>query len=629
MSLRQRLVLLLGVFAAYAVAAAAVTIYGSQWRVESAVERFEQLAMGTSQLERIQVLLTQQQLQLRDFIQGRADALRLYTNAHDEFVANVQNVSSFAPDFVNSDDWSHILRLVEILEEESNRCLSLVDAGNPDRAAAMLASRIDAELLPTLRTKLTAARTELDEARNHSARELASTSSRILTLTTVVAVVALGLVVLGMMFIRRWLIRPIAELQQATKRYSEGDLSARTTPRSNDELGALAVALNEMARSVAASEQKYRTLFSNLRDAVVICDREGRIVEYHDSDTRLLAVDEGVHAGKPLLEVWPEWQTAVDDWPGVLRAAVDNGRRLQAVDVRIAASPNDRDACFVDLLVYRVEYGESRCAAIVLRDATDRHRLQERVRRAETMEAVGTMAGGLAHDVNNLLTSVSATLASVAAEQSDPAVSERIQTALRACRQAAGLAKRLLNFASGAQGNPQVFAPGPIVDTILDSMEPTFFDGISVSKNVDPYVCVRMDQDQFAQIVLNLVKNARDAMSDTGTLQITLTTASARHPNEGPELRPHVLFEVQDSGVGMTPDVENRVFEPFFTTKSRAPGRGRGMGLAVVYTAVQSAGGFLKVQSKSGEGTTFQVFLPIHAGDTPRLTPDTRMTVRA
>jgi len=138
-----------------------------------------------------------------------------------------------------------------------------------------------------------------------------------------------------------------------------------------------------------------------------------------------------------------------------------------------------------------------------------------------------------------------------------------------------------------------------------------------------------MDQDQFAQIVLNLVKNARDAMSDTGTLQITLTTASARHPNKGPELRPHVLFEVQDSGVGMTPDVETRVFEPFFTTKSRAPGRGRGMGLAVVYTAVQSAGGFLKVQSKSGEGTTFQVFLPIHAGDTPRLTPDTRMTVRA
>lgn len=629
MSLRKRLVLLLGVFAAYAVAAATVTIYGSQWRVETAVGRFEQLAMGTSQLERIQILLAQQQLHLRAFIHGRADALRPYTSAREEFVLGLQNVSAFAPVFVDNDEWSHILRLADILEEESNKCLALFDAGKPEQAITVLASRIDAELLPALRTKLTGARTQLDDARNRSARELATTSSQILTLTTIVAVLALGLVVLGTMLIRRWLLRPIAELQVATKRYSQGDLTARTTPRADDELGALAVALNEMARSVAASEQKYRTLFSNLRDAVVICDRDGCIIEYHDSDTRLLAVDEGVHAGKQVLDVWPEWQAAVDDWSGVIRAAADDGRRLQAVDVRMSGGIRDGDERFADLLVYRVEYGDARCVAIVLRDATDRHRLQGRVRRAETMEAVGTMAGGLAHDVNNLLTSVSATLASVADEQSDPSLAERLHAALRACRRAAGLAKRLLNFASGAHGNPQVFAPGAIVDTILESMEPSFLDGISLDKRVDPKLRVRMDQDQFAQIVLNLVKNARDAMSDSGTMRIALTTTLAPHPNEGPEPREHILFEVQDSGVGMTPDVVNRVFEPFFTTKSRAPGRGRGMGLAVVYMAVQSANGFVKVDSKPNEGTTFQVFLPIHAGDAPRLTPDSRTAVRA
>jgi signal transduction histidine kinase/HAMP domain-containing protein len=627
MSLRKRLVLLLGLFAAYAVVAAAVTIYGSQWRVEAAVERFERLAAGTGELERMQVLLAQQQVQLREIVNGRSGALGAYTSARDQFVAGMQSLTSFAPSFTAEDEWSHILSLTDAIEEESNRCLAMLNAGKPDEAAALLTSRIDAELMPSIRTRVTAARTQLDEARNRSARELATTSSQILTLTTIVAVLAIGLVILGTMFIRRWLIRPIAELHTATKRFSEGDLSARAIPRADDELGALAVALNEMAQSVAASEQKYRTLFSNLRDAVVICDREARIIEYHDCDTRLLAVDEGIHAGKPLLDVWPEWREAVHDWSGVIRAAADEGRRFQTVDVRLNDGAHDRGPSFADLLVYRVEYGNVPCVAIVLRDATDRRRLQERVRRAETMEAVGTMAGGLAHDVNNLLTGVSATLSSVATEHSDATISERIQSALRACRRAAGLAKRLLNFASGAQGNPQVFAPGPIVDTILDSMEPAFLEGISLSKDIDDDLHVRMDPDQFAQIVLNLVKNAHDAMSDRGTLRIRLTRARAPHPDYANELREHVLLEVQDSGVGMTPDVRVRVFEPFFTTKPRTSVRGRGMGLAVVYTAVQNAGGFVKVQSTPGEGTTFQVFLPKHGVEAAVPPSDTRASV--
>lgn len=610
MTLRRRLVLLLGLFAAYAVAAAVVTIYGSQWRVESAVKRFERLASGTSLLERMQLLLSQQQLQLGQLVAGSGEPLRTFMAARDEYVSGIQNITTFAPSFISHDAWTQILRQTEALEEESNRCLAALNDGNREQAAAILASRINAELLPSLRTNINTARGKLDEARNQSARDLATTSTQILTLTTTVALLAVGLVVIGSMFMRRWLFRPIAELHEATRRFSEGDLSARATRHAPDELGALADALNKMAASVAASERKYRTLFSNLRDAVIICDREARIVEYHDSETQLLAVDEGVHVGKRIAEVWPEWQPAAEVWPGAVRAAADEGRRYQEVDVRLNADAQEPSARIADIFIYRVEYGDTPCAAIVLRDATERHRLQDRLRRAGTMEAVGTMAGGLAHDVNNLLTSVSATLSSIAAEETDSDHRERIESALRTLRRAAGLAKRLLNFASGAQGNPQIFAPGPIVETILESMESASLKDIRTTKRIDHGLHVRMDPDQFAQIVLNLVKNACDAMPAGGTLAVTLGSVQARHPETGSNEREHVLLEVTDNGTGMTADIRNRVFEPFFTTKSREPGRGRGMGLAVVYTAVQTAGGFLKVLSQPGSGTTFQVFLP-------------------
>jgi signal transduction histidine kinase len=264
----------------------------------------------------------------------------------------------------------------------------------------------------------------------------------------------------------------------------------------------------------------------------------------------------------------------------------------------------------VDLQIYPIEYGGLRHAAVVLRDVTERNRLQSRLRRAETMEAVGTMASGLAHDFNNLLTSVMGTLSSLASEFTASTHTEHIRSALRACRTAAGLSKRLLGFADSTEGTPQAFGLAETIETIIDSLDSSFFDGIEVWKQLDHSVQTKMDPDQFTQVAMNLLRNARDAMQKNGRLRISVSSITAENPDTGAGEQPYALLVLEDSGGGMAPDVQKRAFEPFFTTKSRAERRGRGLGLAIVYSAVNNAGGFVQVESRPGEGTMFRVYLP-------------------
>ncbi|UCE62126.1 MAG: HAMP domain-containing protein [Phycisphaerales bacterium] len=611
MSLRKRLLLLLGIFAIYAVVAAGVTVYGNHWRIEASLKRFEQAVGQTLQMDRLHLLLTEQMFHLTDLVEGQTSALSSYSSARDVFFTSLRQATSFAPDGSNGQDWEEILRLAESFEIESNRCLTHAEAQARQEARDILTTRLEAKIVPELRALLVKAKTQLTTVRNMSARELDTASSRILTLTIAVGILAAVLVIVGALMIHRWLMAPLRVIHKATRRYSDGDLSFRTSVMRRDELGELGGALNEMAQRVAASEQKHRTLFSNLRDAVVICENDGRIVEYHDGDTHLLSVDEGQHIGRYVLDVWPEWGAAVKTFPTIIQQAIADGRRHEAANVPLSTAGHESNDTYVDFIVYRVEYGEERYAAVVIRDATERNRLQRRVRRAETMEAVGTMAGGLAHDVSNLLSSVVGTLSALGSDLAGSKHAERIQAALKTCRRAAGLSKRLLNFARGAHGTQQVFAPGNIADTVLDSLEPESLRDIELERDLDRSVLIHMDQDQFAQILLNLLRNAQDAMAEGGKLRVWLRTTRTRNPDTSEPERLYVCLEIRDSGVGMSPDVEQRVFEPFFSTKPRTDQHGRGMGMAIVHSAVTNAGGFVLIESEAAVGTTVQVFIPV------------------
>ncbi len=615
--LRRKLVGLLSGFGAFAFLVAIATIYGTQWYVGRAVVGFERAMGQTVRADRMHLSLEKQVFALHALVEGRDNATRSYFTSRDAFFTSLRQLASYA-DGNGKVVWSRLLAQTEGFTTSSDECLALIESGRVADARKLFSERIETAILPELEARIVQAKTALDATVNQSTRRLAATSSQVLSLTVVIGGLAALLVIIGAMLIRRWLLRPIRTLHEATDRFGRGELDYQVDIASDDELGSLARAMNDMARSVleaheriASSETKHRLLFQELQDAVVLVDQSGAIIEYHDGESRLLGVEGAGPIGKTLLSAFPHWESAECDWDSVIRVAINQGLRYRAIDVALSCDSTGERTRLADVLVYRIDAGDERHAAIVLRDVTQRVQLQRKLRQAETMEAVGTLAGGLAHDFNNLLAGVIGTLSLLEGDVGNEQHADRIRTAVRTCWQASALSRRLLNFAGSAHGEPQVFCVRDAVQVILDSLDPSFCEGIDLSANLGDPVLIRMDRDQFTQTLLNLVRNARDAMPEGGSLALSISQSMIANPDGDRPEQLHAMITVADSGSGMTREVQARLFEPFYTTKSRADHRGRGMGMAIVYSAVRNASGFVQFESAPGKGTTFRIYIPV------------------
>lgn len=611
---------MLAAFAAFAVVASFATIYGVQLHVEDAMASFQSSMTRGGQVDHLRLGALRQLARLRDVLDGRRQPNESYHAERDAFFVALEEYVRFAPAGTGAHDWTDLRHLAGALRQEFDHCLALAES---DRQAArqLMNERIAKDLGPALGSRLQSARTALDDSRQRSVDSLVATHTQVLILAAVVGASGAGLVAIGAALIRRWLMVPIGRLQRAVEEFGRGSLELRLEAASNDELGALGATLNRMAASLVEaradlrrSEAKYRSLFENLRDAVVICDADGNLVECHDGDARLLARETGEHVGCHLLDVWPHWRSGRTDWVSLIDYVMTSGRQFRAVAVVLPCGDGTGDDAVVDLVAYPVEYGDVRYAAIVLRDVSERRRLEEQVRQAEAMEATVTFARGVAHDFNNLLTSAIGRLSLVEPTIADPQQRERIRAAARACWQAAGLSSRLLNFANASEGYPQVFCLDEVVDLILSSLDEDLLEGIRLVREGDPSVLVRIDRDHLTRVVLNLIRNACEAMPNGGGLRIRTESGPAAGAVADQASSRCAVLTVADTGCGMTQEVRQRVFEPFFTTKEGKSRRGRGMGLAVVYAAVRSAGGSIRVESQVGVGTEFQIHLPAGEG---------------
>ncbi|HEU5163185.1 MAG TPA: PAS domain S-box protein, partial [Thermoanaerobaculia bacterium] len=247
---------------------------------------------------------------------------------------------------------------------------------------------------------------------------------------------------------------------------------------------------------------------------------------------------------------------------------------------------------------------------------SERETLSARMAELEKMEAIGTLAGGIAHDFNNIL-SVILSFAAVAerSKSDDARFSNAIETMRQAVRRGADLAKQVLTFARRAESTAEAIDVNDLLAEIAKMVQSSFPRTIALDTAfADSLPLVIADGTQLHQALLNLMINARDAMPAGGTLQITTRVAtSAEVLRRFPDARDpgYVVVRVRDTGIGMSEEVRQRIFEPFFTTKGE--GRGTGLGLAVAYGAVKSAGGFIGVESEKDRGTTFDVFLPLPA----------------
>jgi PAS domain S-box-containing protein len=250
------------------------------------------------------------------------------------------------------------------------------------------------------------------------------------------------------------------------------------------------------------------------------------------------------------------------------------------------------------------------------KDITERKQMEERILRTQRLESIGTLAGGIAHDLNNTLVPIM--MATGLLRLRAPAQGDLIDSIESAAERAAGMVRQLLTFAKGIEGARLLVRPEHLLAEIEKLVKSTFPKTIelrtSYTGKLPP---VLGDATQLHQVLLNLCVNARDAMPQGGTLTVEAESIeiSDAFSSAFAEAKPgrYVVWHITDTGVGIPPEVVDRIFEPFFTTKGDSGGTG--LGLSTVSGIVKSHGGFVQVYSTPGQGSTFSVHLPVAASE--------------
>jgi signal transduction histidine kinase/CheY-like chemotaxis protein len=246
-------------------------------------------------------------------------------------------------------------------------------------------------------------------------------------------------------------------------------------------------------------------------------------------------------------------------------------------------------------------------------DVTQQRLLEEQLLHAQKMEAVGRLAGGIAHDFNNLMMVITAQTELLLLEDLDGATRQRVENILGVARKAAELTGQLLAFSRKQTTQPIVTSMNRLLNAVLEMLHHLVGENIEVQVALcdNPWL-VKTDRSQFEQVIMNLAVNARDAMPDGGVL--TLQTANCEIGQGVQSHRPimpsgkYAVLTVADSGAGISAETQEHIFEPFFSTK--VPGKGTGLGLAMVYGIVKDNDGFIWVESQPGRGARFKIYLP-------------------
>jgi PAS domain S-box-containing protein len=275
----------------------------------------------------------------------------------------------------------------------------------------------------------------------------------------------------------------------------------------------------------------------------------------------------------------------------------------------------------------RDAHGQPKSVLTVNTDITEKKQLESQFLRMQRVESLGTLAGGIAHDLNNILTPVLSTAQLL--QFKFPNADEQILTLLKIVetntKRGAALVKQVLQFARGVEGKRAIMPIKHLIHEVREIAEKTFPKSIELQFFVEPGLwLVSGDATHLHQVLMNLVVNARDAMPDGGTLTVSaenlFVDEQDARMNLDASVGSYISITVKDTGIGMSAEIADRIFEPFFTTKEI--GKGTGLGLSTVRGIVKSHEGFINVSSKVREGTEFKVFLPaVEASVSSRIEP--------
>ena len=371
--------------------------------------------------------------------------------------------------------------------------------------------------------------------------------------------------------------------------------------------------VRQAQEALRASELRLRCVLQSAPDAILIADGNGIILSWNPGAQTAFGYTAEEVVGKSLTLLMP--QRFHDAFTaGLQRHRTAGTSEVIGRTVEFPGVRKNGQEFPLEVSVASWQTAEGTFYSGILRDVSERRRLEEQLRQAQKMETVGRLAAGVAHDFNNLLMAVlgysEVTLRKLAPD--DPLRGDLLGI-IEVGERTGTLIRQLMTFSRKQVVRPQVLDLHAVVATVSKMLRCLIGEDVELDTRTGAtHSRVRADPGQLEQVLLNLAVNARDAMPTGGRLRIetenvSLDEAEARaHPEA--RAGAYILLTVSDTGCGMTAEVQSHLFEPFFTTKE--PGKGTGLGLATVHGIVKQFGGHIRVESEVGRGTTFKIYLP-------------------
>uniref|UniRef100_C6E925 histidine kinase n=1 Tax=Geobacter sp. (strain M21) TaxID=443144 RepID=C6E925_GEOSM len=429
-------------------------------------------------------------------------------------------------------------------------------------------------------------------------------------------------------------LRAVRELSRFADELQNRKGAQVSVPRGVYEIDMLADALNHSSRELLLAEQRLlaeqerlSVTLQSIGDGVIATDTESRIVLVNHVAELMTGWTEKQATGVGLDQVLCiEPSDSLPDVREALQAVMERRQTIELPDLHRVWS-RDGVSRTVTVIGAPIIDSAARLAGMVLviRDLTEKAKMEaektglaEQLLQSQKMEAVGKLAGGVAHDFNNMLGVIigNAELAMMGVEPSGK-LHDRLQGILDAANRSAEITRQLLAFSRQQHAEPKVLDLNVVIGKMLKMLHRLIGEDIEVvwSPGQDIWK-VKLDPSQLDQIMANLCVNARDAIAGIGRMDIRTENVELSPEKRGPAEMPQgrcVMLEVSDSGCGMRREVMERIFEPFYTTKE--VGRGTGLGLATVFGIVKQNDGHIEVRSEPGAGTSFRLYFPAVEGE--------------
>lgn len=412
------------------------------------------------------------------------------------------------------------------------------------------------------------------------------------------------------------------ELHQETRAGAHLIVASRWT-LIRDETGApkSILVINTDITEAKKAEQKIEeqaALLDKARDAILVCDLNQSVVYWNEGASRLYGWPVEQAIGRRVEELL--FGKAPPEWEAIRRAVNEKGEWIGELNQKTRDGRELVVQCRQTLV--RDALGAPTSVLYINSDITEQKKIEAQFLRTQRMESIGALAGGIAHDLNNVLGPIMMAVEVIQNDPRNPANAGLLELVGTSAKRGSELVKQILSFARGIDGEKTVLKIPQLVGEVVKLATDTFPKQISVRSTVsEDLPQVQGDATQMHQILLNLFVNARDAMPNGGSLAIevrgvTLERRPTKFHSE-PVSGRFIEMVVSDTGSGIPADVLPKIFEPFFTTKE--PGKGTGLGLSTVLGIVKAHGGFVEVSSASGKGTTFFIYLP--AAETGSVAP--------